>query len=124
MASSTAPASAKGASGDTAGSITHDQDYIYLCVANWVAAASHNATSTRDGTSVSLLYVDGTNPEPQVGGTVSLAGGTAEPILAVATDGTDWEITIASTVSYVIGDAIVYTDVQPDIWKRTAISTW
>ncbi len=123
-----APTTSQGALGDTIGSVAFDEDYIYYCIANYVA----NVFSTNvgsPGVSIDTIpVVKGSYGTPTTDWTVTF-GDVEYEISNVEDGGTTWVLTTLGqnqTGGTGISVTLFNGTSLSDIWKRVAWSndTW
>jgi len=122
------PTTSQGAVGDTIGSVAFDSNYIYYCIANYVAT-TFSTTIGSPGLSIDTIpVVKGSYGTPTTDWTVTFSGVEYE-IINVEDGGTTWVLTTPGQ-NQTGGTGIPVTlfngAVPIDIWKRVAWSndTW
>ncbi len=136
---SAAPANSTGASGDKAGSVAFDGNYIYYCTADYVAVgggggASASLVPNELGQSVNTITIaKGAPPntnwaDPQVGWTLTV-NSTTVTVEEITGDVDNLYIVVSGFITLPPTGSITFTEpggTQPDIWKRVAWSndTW
>jgi hypothetical protein len=118
----TAPSTVYGASGDLAGDIHVDSNYLYYCTSDWV---TNTYTVGWDGaTSNTIFLVKGDYPTPQVGWTIT-RGEYTFTIDTVA-DESNWRITYTGTPygEGAGGTATLTNPNQSAIWKTIPLSAF
>lgn len=122
------PTTSQGAVGDTIGSVTFDSNYIYYCIANYVAT-TFSTTIGSPGLSIDTIpVVKGSYGTPTTDWTVTFAG-VEYVITNVEDGGTTWVLTTPGQ-NQTGGTGIpvtLFNGTGPiNIWKRVAWSndTW
>ncbi len=127
----TPPTTLQGASGDVAGLVAFDNNYIYYCTDNYVSAgggggASVTLVPNQLGQTVNSLSIDKAGPSntdwavPQVGWTLTV-NSTTVIIEEITSDASFVYMTLSGFVSLPMTGNITLEEgggVQPDIWVR------
>lgn len=128
---SNAPTSSKGTSGDNAGMVAFDANYIYYCTGAYVAVTWANSATVDvagGGTGGSGIALNLTTV-PSTGWYLSDGTSALAQITQVVPQGNFYVLIFDQEIAFNIGDTVYYGEtapVQADIWKRVAWSsdTW